>query len=236
MSPTIIKAGGSVLVDRDGYLLVSARARTESQSGPVWLVVSAAHGVTDVLAGEQAPREAATLRERHRRLQADPEAALDAGLDLELVHALSPTATRHDRLAWGERASARILAGHLGWPVVELGARLPEPLGNAIVPGFYFRRTDGELRTLPRGGSDITAVLLAHRLRSPQVRFWKAGGGIRDGKGGVRAAMPARELLEAIGSTIRPLHPATLRLAMRHGISFALEDPTGEAPATVVAP
>ena len=48
----------------------------------------------------------------------------------------------------------------------------------AVVPGFIGRAPDGSLTTLGRGGSDLTATLLARSLRAHTVVFWKDVPGI----------------------------------------------------------
>ncbi len=48
----------------------------------------------------------------------------------------------------------------------------------AIVPGYIGRATDGSLTTLGRGGSDLTATLLARSLGARTVVLWKDVPGI----------------------------------------------------------
>jgi aspartate kinase len=48
----------------------------------------------------------------------------------------------------------------------------------AVVPGFTGRAPDGSLTTLGRGGSDLTATLLARALGARQVVLWKDVPGI----------------------------------------------------------
>ena len=48
----------------------------------------------------------------------------------------------------------------------------------AVVPGYIGRAPDGSLTTLGRGGSDLTATLLARSLRARQVVLWKDVPGI----------------------------------------------------------
>ncbi len=48
----------------------------------------------------------------------------------------------------------------------------------AIVPGYIGRSTDGSLTTLGRGGSDLTATLLARSLGARKVVLWKDVPGI----------------------------------------------------------
>lgn len=48
----------------------------------------------------------------------------------------------------------------------------------AVVPGFYGRAPDGSVATLGRGGTDLTATLLARSLRAARVVLWKDVPGI----------------------------------------------------------
>src|SRR5688572_11405617 len=47
-----------------------------------------------------------------------------------------------------------------------------------VVPGFIGRTPDGSVATLGRGGTDLTATLLARSLRARQVVLWKDVPGI----------------------------------------------------------
>jgi homoserine dehydrogenase len=230
----VIKVGGSLLRDGDAYGAIARRLAPELAT-PTWVVVSAAHGVTDRLR---------TLAESRDLAQADAIArqhaawGLPPALQAELL-ALAPHAPRDAVLAWGERASAALLQARLRAagrrvPVVELRGRgrLPD-LPSAIVPGFYLRDRAGRRRLLPRGGSDITALLVAAWTGAPSVHLWKDGGGIRLGDA-IAPTLRSRDLLARIGSTIHPLHPAAARIAQRRGIALVLEDPWGRHASTTV--
>ncbi len=123
---------------------------------------------------------------------------------LEMLGHLEPRA--QDLLvSRGERVSAALLAAALGAVYVDAldvvftdgahGGAAPDlhrtaqhakrilgPLiagGKvAVVPGFIGRAPDGSLTTLGRGGSDLTATLLARSLRARTVVFWKDVPGI----------------------------------------------------------
>lgn len=144
--------------------------------------------------------------------------------------------SRHRLLAWGESQSAVALQDHLAGlgleiPVEELRVAEAPSRKSAIVPGFYVRDRSGRARCFPRGGSDISAVLLADRLLAPRVRFWKDGGGIR-ANGGVVSEVEASAVLLQFAGTVRPLHPAAVLLASRRGIEIVLEDPFGHHGST----
>lgn len=230
----VIKVGGSLLQDGAAYDAIARRLAPEF-SAPVWVVVSAARGVTDrlrELADRRDPEAARGIARQHASWGLPP------ALQAELL-ALAAHAPRDAILAWGERASAALLQARLRAagrrvPVVELRGRdrLPD-LPAAIVPGFYLRDRAGRRRLLPRGGSDITALLIAAWTDARTVHLWKDGGGIRL-DGAVAPLLRSRDLLARIGSTIHPLHPAAARIAQRRGIDLVLEDPWGHHPSTTV--
>lgn len=245
--PLVLKIGGSVLRAAGDYRQAAARIAREALRQPTWVVVSAAHGVTDALnalAQSRNPQGAARILAQHARLLDGP---LPASWSEDLTRAeLGAGAGRPEALlGWGERASAFILQAWLrrvgvDAPVFELGPRRPLPRHRvAVVPGFYLRDRFGRTRTLPRGGSDVSALLLAVSWGASSVRLWKEGGGVRspDRPDEIVPAIDATELLVWIGESVRPLHPAAVRIARRHGIELILEDPTGARPSTrVVSP
>ena len=236
---SVIKVGGSLLRDESDYRTIARCLRPELARG-AWVVVSAAHGVTDELedlARDRRPEAVAALLARHDRLAGTP---LPAPLRSELMSGLREASVAHGTiLAWGERASAAALQSRLSQlgvhvRVAELPwSGLPPIRGAALVAGFYVRDPNGGVSLMSRGGSDISAVLLAVRLHTPEVRLWKSGGGIHTADAtSTIPEMEGFELLERLGDRIRPLHPSALRLALRCQIELILEDPTGAGPPT----
>lgn len=237
---TTIKVGGSVLRDEADYRRIAAALRPLLERG-AWVVVSAAHGVTDELerlANDRRPGAVPEILYRHSRLAGGP---LPASLASELVSSVRDTSVPAATIvSWGERASTAAIQSRLS----QIGIRVPVaelPLSGllafraaTLVPGFYVRDPHGHVRLLSRGGSDISAVLLAARLHAPEVRFWKNGGGIRGATDGM-STMPeidGFDLLTRLRDAISPLHPTALRLALRERIELIFEDPTGVWPST----
>ncbi len=70
------------------------------------------------------------------------------------------------QIAQTTRLARRALAPHLA------AGRVP------VVPGFIGRAPDGSVATLGRGGSDLTATLLARALGAQMVSLWKDVPGI----------------------------------------------------------
>ena len=236
-APLVVKVGGSLLPDRAAYAAVAQQLAPILDRQPAWVVVSAAKGVTDVLASLAPGGDPAEVLRIHERLFAGPlPAQLLAWFRTACAAAAagSPEAL----LAWGEQASAELLRIHLSdighdLPVVELSPRaVPPTLRRAIVPGFYVRSTQGAIELLPRGGSDISAVLAAKWLGAREVRLWKQGGGIRLEPGVTVESVDARTLLAWLGDRVRPVHPDAIRLAAQSRVALVLEDPWGRDGAT----
>jgi aspartokinase len=236
---SVIKVGGSMLCDRAAYDGVARALASELDLGSRCIVVSAARGVTDeILQAEPDGPAARRLIARHEALLGGP---LPAQLRRDLDHAMLEAAagSRSRWLAWGERASATALQhalaklGHT-LAVVELAPWAPAPSASAIIPGFYVLDRARQIRILPRGGSDISAVVAARWLGARTARLWKAGGGFRGAAGLVLDVVSPADLLATIGSRVRPVHPDAVRLACNSGIEITLEDPIGRGQSTRV--
>jgi len=275
---TVMKFGGAAL--RDGAGVQRAVAIVDEHGGedPV-VVVSALEGVTDLLV--QAARAAArgevnveAVRVRHRsvlrELDADSE-RLDRYVR-ELTLLLDSICARRDLraveldhvLSFGERASARIVAGCFeaaGIPSTpvdsyDLGLTTDSNHGNArpllsehtevkrsveeipgvpVVTGFLAKDRAGNLTTLGRNGSDLSAALLAEAIGAGAVEFWKGVPGILtadplvvpDARPIERLSFADAEELGQLGA--RVLHPDAIAPAVRAGVEVRVrfvEDPT----------
>ena len=275
---TVMKFGGAALRDGAGVRRAVAIVDEHGGGDPV-VVVSALEGVTDLLV--QAARAAArgevnveAVRVRHRsvlrQLDADPE-RLDRYVR-ELTLLLDSISARRDLraveldhvLSFGERASARIVAGCFeaegisATPVdsYDLGLTTDSNHGNArpllgehkkvkrsveeipgvpVVTGFLAKDRAGNLTTLGRNGSDLSAALLAEAIGAGAVEFWKGVPGILtadphvvpDARPIERLSFADAEELGQLGA--RVLHPDAIAPAVRAGIEVRVrfvEDPT----------
>ncbi|HEX7226023.1 MAG TPA: hypothetical protein VF367_10635, partial [Candidatus Limnocylindria bacterium] len=118
-------------------------------------------------------------------------------------------------------------------------------IGEGIVPvvaGFQGIGTHGELTTLGRGGTDLSAVVLAVALRAVRCELFKDVGGVLEADPHLVPAarfLPVvdalqLELLAEMGAEV--VHPVAVRRARRgrlHLVVRALDD---DAPQTVVRP
>jgi aspartokinase len=238
----VIKVGGSILRNDGSYATAARLIAEQIKRKPTWVVISAAYRLTDALerlAQSSGPEEIRSLLRWHARLTGVPvTSSLES--DLQEAVAMAQVGPRDRLLAWGEQASVAAFQSHLASrgvsvPVVELETGAPPPRRHvALVPGFYVRDPRGKVRCFPRGGSDITAVLVALALGTNTIRLWKDGGGIRSNSGTL-PEIDSASLLGRLTNSVRPLHPAAVELAIKAGIDLILEDPFGDWPATKVS-
>lgn len=281
----VLKFGGAALADGPGVQRCCQLAVRYGGERPI-LVVSAHHGVTDLLdtvarSAVDGMLEGDRVRIRHRTL------LRQLGLHPELLDRyftelfgllggiqsrgrLEPS-ERDLVLSFGERMSARIVAqslrsmGHLATPVdaFDLGlvsdsnhgaARpLPESRqrvksalldipGIPVVTGFLAKDRRGNLTTLGRNGSDLTAALMAEAVGAGELQLWKAVGGIMTAD---PKLAPDARVVEQLGFTeaaefalygAQVLHGAALVPAQRANVNVRLLDVNDpEGPGTMLA-
>ena len=59
-----------------------------------------------------------------------------------------------------------------------LGARLADPEGRYVVPGFYGRDAEGHVRTFSRGGSDVSGAIAARAANAALYENWTDVSGL----------------------------------------------------------
>ncbi|MEZ6036924.1 MAG: aspartate kinase [Planctomycetota bacterium] len=213
---------------------------------------AAAHGVADVAAIRE--RHLSLLRElglpdsEHTPLLDELRDLVRA---IRLVGEASPKAL--DAMAsFGERLSARTVALALQQAGIEAtavdafsaGLRTDSAFGRArplpddgriarslaavrgvpVVTGFVAADEHGEITTLGRNGSDLSAALFASALGAEEIQIWKDVDGVRTADPRlVPDALPIRRMsfadvadLASFGSKV--LHPASMVPAMQRGI------------------
>jgi len=170
-----------------------------------------------------------TICTRRRRVALDAT-QLDAVISRgEVLAAALMVAALRDR----ERDAVGIDATKLVWtnglagsatPDVErttiAAARLLQPVidrgGIPVIPGFIGRGKKGAVVTLGRGGTDVTATLMARVLRAPDVMLWKDVPGLLTADPRVVPdarlipALHVREASELAYHGARILHPRAL--------------------------
>lgn len=162
-------------------------------------------------------------------------------------------------LSFGERSSARVVArvlDGLGVPATpvdawDLGfltdsnhgrarplegidaairAALEEVPGVPVVTGFLAKDRRGNLTTLGRNGSDVTASVIAEAIGARELEFWKAVGGILTADPALvpdartLASVTYDEAAELAFHGARVLHPAAIAPAVRARAAVRVRD------------
>jgi aspartate kinase len=250
------KFGGSVLRrPEDIVAAVEVVARQRASGLRPIVVVSAFEGVTDTILAAAAvllPDGGGSLREpRHdagSALARETDRALATGEALSAaLFALGLQARGiRARSFSGAEAGIRTAAAHLGAEVRRVLSRpLRRALGEDLVPvvaGFQGIGTHGELTTLGRGGTDLSAVALAVALRADRCELFKDVGGVMDADPHLVPAarfLPfvdalQLELLADLGAEV--VHPVAVRRARRGRLQLVVRALDDAAPMTVVRP
>jgi len=221
---TVLKFGGSVLGTARDYAAAVADVRRHLQRGErVLAVVSALKGATDRLLEDAhffgpAPEPAATAS-----LLATGEAASAARLALAL-NAAGVEAALLEPAAVGLTTRGPLLDADPVDVDDDALRRALERSGVAVIAGFYGRDTAGGYALFGRGGTDLTALFLAHRLGAKSCRLLKNVDGVYERDPATAGAKPRRyELIswdDALKLGSRVIQPKALHFARRQRIEF----------------
>jgi len=178
---SVLKIGGSVLRDDASYATAARFLADRLAADPderLVVIVSAQHGTTDALLAEaraivSAPPQA------EAQCSGPDEAALDLLWSTGELRSVAILALHLHRI--GTRAvpfnvhQTGLVADRVSGTTVR-PLRLLAALGSArivIVPGFLGVSAGGAVTSLGRGGSDLTAVLLASAIRADACELIK---------------------------------------------------------------
>jgi aspartate kinase len=256
MTVIVDKFGGSVLRrPRDIAAAVGAvEAQRREGLQPV-VVVSAFEGVTDTILASAAvllPDGGAALREPGHDAEStfarETDRALATGEALSAsLFALGLQARGIPARSFsGAEAGIRTAAAHLGAEVRRVvPRRLRAAVADGLVPvvaGFQGIGAHGELTTLGRGGTDLSAVVLAVALRAARCELFKDVGGVMEADPHLVPAarllseVNARqlELLASLGAEV--VHPVAVRRARRGRMALEVRALDPASPRTAVVP
>ena len=139
------------------------------------------------------------IKSRYQEIRKDLGITVEIDEELEaLKHRLDKKAISQDELASrGEYFSSKLMAAYLGFKFVDSAdwvffkmdgtvdkeksyAALKELAGgeSVVIPGFYGKMPDGNIKTFTRGGSDITGALAAAALDADIYENWTDVSGI----------------------------------------------------------
>ncbi len=255
--PVVVdKFGGSVLREPADIAAAVAVVAEQRRVGlrPV-VVVSAFEGVTDTILSSAAvllPDGGASLRAGHQdassALARETDRALATGeaLSAALFALGLQAAGVPSRSFSGAEAGIRTAAAHLGAEVRRVYSRpLRAAIADGLVPvvaGFQGVGSHGELTTLGRGGTDLSAVALAVALRAERCELFKDVGGVMETDPHLVPAarfLPVvdalqLELLAELGAEV--VHPVAVRRARRGRLPLLVRGLDGSAPQTAVRP
>jgi homoserine dehydrogenase len=233
-APVVLKFGSSVLgappgghgplASSSGLRAVLGEIRRQAASRPVIAVVSAFAGETDRLLGEASEAAARGADEAVAAWVATGEAAAVARLALELSLAGLPAAVAEPRRLLAI-AGARLDGEPVRVSRDELG-RLLERSRVILVPGFFGESLNGGPALLGRGGSDLSALRIAHEIDGGSCRLLKDVDGIyeRDPAAASGGSPPRRyrELgwAAAIRVAGRLVQPKAIRFARDRRLTF----------------
>src|SRR5262249_22717834 len=115
--------------------------------------------------------------------------------------------------------------------------RALEQFAVAVVPGFVGRQDDGALSLLGRGGTDLTAILVAHQLDANHCRLIKDVDGIYEFDPASHSAAPKRyrTLTWADAAMVNGgvVQGKAISFAERYGLAFEVAGLDSDQPSRI---
>jgi len=240
MALIVQKYGGTSVANTDRIKNVAARvAKYQAQGDKIVVVVSAMSGVTDgliKLAKDLAPLPSEREMDMLLATGEQQTIALTAiALQTLGVPAISMTGAQAGILTDGVHTKAKI---HNISP-----KQVHEKLNAGsvvIVAGFQGETSDGQITTLGRGGSDLTAIALAAALKADLCQIYTDVDGVYTTD--PRIVPNARklreisydEMLELAGLGAKVMQSRSVEFAKKFGVVFEVRSSLNENPGTIV--
>jgi aspartate kinase len=240
MALIVQKYGGTSVANTDRIKNVAARvARYRAQGDQVVVVVSAMSGVTDgliKLAKDIAP--VPSEREMDMLLATGEQQTIAlAAIALQALNvpAVSLTGAQAGIVTDGVHTKARI---HNITP-----KRTHELLdqGNVvIVAGFQGETMDGQITTLGRGGSDLTAIALAAALKADLCQIYTDVDGVYTADPRIVPGankleeISYDEMLELASLGAKVMQSRSVEFAKKFGVVFEVRSSLNDNPGTIV--
>lgn len=240
MALIIEKFGGACVADTERIQAVADRIAREVKNGnQVVAVVSAQGKTTDGLlrkARELTPEPPGRELDQLLACGEQISAALCAmALKAQGIDAVSLSAWQVGLFTDGVHQNAE--------PIMLTSSRLRRELEKGSVPvvtGFQGIDANGNLTTLGRGGSDTTAVFLAHVLGADRCLFFKDVDGVytadphTDPSARKLARVDYEKMLYMAEHGAKVLHSRSVELAKQYGIKIEVLSSFTESDGTVV--
>jgi len=192
----IAKAVAIVVADPDRrYLVASAPGKRDASDTKVTDLLYQAYDRRD---GDYA-YTLATIKQRYVDIAVELGVSVDLDTPFaEIERRLTDQPERDYFASRGEYLNSLIIAAYLGWTFIDAaevvrfsdaGQFQPDQtdvlLGNAlaqadhaVVPGFYGATASGQIKTFPRGGSDVTGALVARAAMAEVYENWTDVSGL----------------------------------------------------------
>ncbi len=240
MALIVQKYGGTSVANLDRIKAVAARVKTTYEEGnQVVVVVSARGGVTNELIAR-----AKVLHSMPDERELDMLTAIGEQETIALtaiaLHALGVPAISQTGAQAGiltDPAFTRARIQDLNCDKIQ---KFLEKGKVVIVAGFQGVTADGEITTLGRGGSDLTAIALAHGLQADACQIYTDVDGIYTAD--PRIVLEARkiseiaydELLELTSMGFKVMQSRAVEFAQRYGVAFEVRSSFNNQPGTLV--
>lgn len=179
-SIAVLKFGSSILDGPEGFANAAREVATVVRRGyHVVVVVSAESGTTDTLLSSAATLSRNPPATLVSRLLATGETASVALLSIALAEE-GVTSCPLGPEVLGLRTTGPVLDAEPRDVAVDALRSALDQAPAVVVPGFIGMDPSGEFSLLGRGGSDLTALFLAHRMNADECRLIKDVDGIHD--------------------------------------------------------
>jgi homoserine dehydrogenase len=233
----VLKFGSSVLRSEvDLPSVVHEIYRWVRNGHQVIAVVSAIGNSTEELLARTRTFGAGVSDQAVAALLATGEATSAALLSLALDRAGIPAAIL-DEVRLGLRTRGAILNSELCGINVSAVERALEQVPVVVVPGFVGRQDDGTVSLLGRGGTDLTAVFVAHQLEADRCRLIKDVDGIFEYDPVFADAAPRRyrtlTWVEADRVNGEIVQAKAIRFAERHRFTFEIAALDSDQPSLI---
>lgn len=214
---TVLKIGGSVLTgDHSCSTAVHEIYRHVRKGEKVIVVVSAFKGVTDDLLEKVSPWSDRSTGEGEALQLAVGELTSVAQIRLALGRAGIPARLGNPwNIGLTADADGNLQSVNTG-KIYELLASVPV----LVIPGFVALGADGELTLLGRGGSDYSALFLAHAVHASRCRLVKDVGGLYERDPHVKGKSIPRRLYSL---SWQDAHDIGGKVIQSKALDFALE-------------
>lgn len=240
MALIVQKYGGTSVRDTDRIKNVARRvAKYREQGDQVVVVVSAMSGVTDKLIGYAKEITALPDEREMDMLLATGEQQTIALTAIALhslgLKAVSFTGAQAGIVTDGTHTKARILN------ITPDEVHRALDAGNVvIVAGFQGRTAKGQITTLGRGGSDLSAIALAAALKADLCQIYTDVDGVYTAD--PRIVTPARkipeisydEMLEMAGAGSKVMQLRSVEFAKKFNVVFEVRSSLNDNPGTIV--